>query len=233
MNFKKILVLVLTFAMLMSTFAPTLGVFATAIQEGAHTHNEESKKDLIYVSIGDSMTNGYGMDGYDGESGVVNYSNNTYSNQFAAWLSGYEGAIADDQVIFTGPNGTVDHRQLAMSGMRAEDLYWALTLDYENEELMQKLYAKEDGSANWVTEVKNLWFGEFGFKAGDYRTWTDLVNADYRYADAAARILANYNGKPDTNGKHFMSSFADSTAVHNAVNGVNGNKYFLKYEKTL
>ena len=134
MNFKKVSVkflsVVMTLAMMLGVCAP----FASAIDEADHDHDE--KRDLIYVSIGDSMTNGYGMDGYDGESGVVNYANQTYANRFAAWLAGYTGAIENDQVIFEGANGVVDHRQLAMSGLRAEDLYWILTLNYENAALL-------------------------------------------------------------------------------------------------
>ena len=221
MNFKRILVLVLTFAMLMGTFAPALGIFAEEINNDIYEN--ESDRDLVYVSIGDSMTNGYGMDGYDGESGVVNYANNTYANQFAAWLAGYSGSILDDQVIFEGANGVVDHRQLAMSGLRAEDLHWILTLDYENEELLQTIYNK--WGADWTNEVKDLWFGEWGFINGDYRTWSDFCDWDYRYADAAAKILATYNGNAG-NSQYFQSSFASNEAIQNAINGIaDTNKY--------
>ena len=69
------------------------GICSTTISaavQGIDLDNDEpSKKPTInYVSIGDSMTNGYGLDGYDGESGVANYANGTYANQFAELLAG-------------------------------------------------------------------------------------------------------------------------------------------------
>jgi hypothetical protein len=123
--------------MLLSIFAPTVmatteGAYVASESTGGKTASNNSateKKDLVYVSIGDSMTNGYGIDGYSGDNGILNYGTNTYANKFAAWLAGYEGEIKDDQVIFTGKNGVVDHRQLAMSGMRPEDIRWLLELD--------------------------------------------------------------------------------------------------------
>ena len=120
-----------TIALLMSLIM-VFSIFAPVVASAAEYAEANAKKELIYVSLGDSMTNGYGLEGYDGESGIMNYGNDTYANKFAAWLAGYEGEIADDQTIFTGTNGTVDHRQLAMSGMRSEDLAWLLQLDYKN-----------------------------------------------------------------------------------------------------
>ena len=85
-----------------------VAAFATGSGEG-------SDDPLVYVSIGDSMTNGYGIEGYDGESGIMNYAINTYANLFAAWLAGMDASeIEDDQVIFEGDKTTVDHRQLAI-----------------------------------------------------------------------------------------------------------------------
>ena len=48
MNFKKILVLVMTFAMLLSTFAPTLGVFA----EELHNRGREKPVYLVKYALG-------------------------------------------------------------------------------------------------------------------------------------------------------------------------------------
>ena len=117
------------------------GVMSTGLIVTAKEFASYGKDELIYVSIGDSMTNGYGLEGYDGESGIMNYGNNVYANQFAAWLAGYDEAIKDNQVIFKGVNGTVDHRQLAMSGMRAEDLHWILDFDHTNAALAKRAMA--------------------------------------------------------------------------------------------
>ena len=121
MNFKRILVLVMIFAMLMSTFSPALGVFADYINEGAHTHSQSGEsKDKHYVSIGDSMANGYGFDGYQQGNDGVNIINNqdkfygagAYPLQFEEYLKkqGYD----------------VTHTKLASSALRAEDLLYLL-----------------------------------------------------------------------------------------------------------
>ena len=128
MNFKRILVLVMTFAMLLSTFAPTLGVFA----EELHNHAEGNKNDkdtLDYVSVGDSMTNGIGMPGYDetvhegstnvGSNGYLEEAKDAYPSQFAAWLEEYTGK-------------KVNLTQLATSAARAEDVWYILNHGTEN-----------------------------------------------------------------------------------------------------
>ncbi len=117
MNFKRILVLVMTFAMLLSTFAPTLGVFAENINNGT---KEIESNEKHYVSIGDSMANGYGFDGYQQGNDGVNIINNqdkfygagAYPLQFEEYLKkqGYD----------------VTHTKLASSALRAEDLLYLL-----------------------------------------------------------------------------------------------------------
>ena len=135
MNMKRILVLVLTFTMLLGTFAPTLGVVAKYIDEYEHEHDDGV---IDYVSLGDSMTNGIGlMGGYDstdnphidndGNNGFLEADLNSYPAKFAAWLAGFEGAIQPDQDVYTGDKGTVHLTQLATSAMRVEDLYYILT----------------------------------------------------------------------------------------------------------
>ena len=125
MNFKKILVLVLTLAMLIGTFMPTLSVFAEELNEGEHNHESTEKH---YVSIGDSMTNGYGFEGY--EQGTTNrenymsidrfltgdgvYGEGSYALQFEEYLKGIYG------------DENVDHTKLAVSALRAEDLLYLL-----------------------------------------------------------------------------------------------------------
>ena len=216
----KVLSVFMSLIMLFSVCAPVIS--ATEINVPM---SDAEKDKLVYVSIGDSMTNGYGLDGYNGNSGIMNYAKNTYSNKFAAWLAGYTGKIENDQVIFDGPFATIDHRQLAMSGMRAEDLHWLLKLDYENSEFMETIYNQWYSSDNsWEKVVKDLWFGEWGFKVGDFRTWTDLCDGDYRYADGAARILATY-GKDENEG-FFQSSFAGEKEIQNAIKGVGKKQYY-------
>ncbi len=219
----KIASMVMVLTMMFSICATTISAVATPAGEGKSAGSESAKNKITYVSIGDSMTNGYGIDGYDGESGIVNYAMDTYSNKFAAWLAGYNGVVADDQVIFEGTNAIVDHRQLAMSGLRAEDLNWILNLDYENSELMEEIFNK--WGASWQNEVVDLWYGDWGFTTGDYRTWSDFCDWDYRYADGAAKILATYHGNA-ANSSYYQSGYATDDAVQKAVAGLNANKRY-------
>ena len=181
--------------------------FSMAIPAFATPSSEDET--IVYVSIGDSMTNGYGLEGYSGESGVVNYANDSYANRFAAWLAGYDGEIEDDQVVFTGTNGTVDHRQLAMSGMRAEDLHWLLELDHANEELIQSVVAIPQGGY-----TQDAWYG-LGFETGDFRTHDDFADNAYRLADGAAKILAIYDNGGELD-SYFDSSYATADLVSKA-----------------
>ena len=113
MNMKKvsskILALVMACAMLFSFAAPALAAGIDSISQDEKIH---------YVSIGDSMTNGYGFEGY--EQGTENidffngegvYGEGSYALQFEEYLKQY---------------GDVEHTKLAVSALRAEDLLYLL-----------------------------------------------------------------------------------------------------------
>ena len=79
-----------------------------------------AEEEINYVSLGDSMTNGYCFTGYEQGTGSNNiltgegmYGNDAYPNLFAAWLEETTGK-------------TVNHSKLAVSAMRAEDLNYLL-----------------------------------------------------------------------------------------------------------
>ena len=104
---SKILALVMACAMLFSFAAPALAAGVS------HSH-----EDIHYVSIGDSMTNGYGFEGYeqgtddiDFFNGVGVYGEGSYALQFEEYLKQY---------------GDVEHTKLAVSALRAEDLLYLL-----------------------------------------------------------------------------------------------------------
>ena len=208
---NRILCLVLAFVMILGTCATTFA-------------SEPEKETIVYVSIGDSMTNGYGLDGYNGSSGIVNYANATYANQFAAWLAGYAGDIADDQVIFDGDKAVVDHRQLAMSGMRAEDVHWVLELDYTDKEFLNNVVNMSWNGNDWSNDRFNAerWYNEFGFAAGDYRTNGDVVDPTYRFGEGAARILRTYHDDAE-NAKYYQSQYATEDMIKKAVDGIDGD----------
>ena len=160
------------------------------------------KKDKkVVVSLGDSMTNGYGNAGYDNGSGIVDYANSSFANQFAAWIAGYTGEITNDQVVFKGDNAVVDHRQLAMSGMRAVDLYWLLTLDYKDVELINQL-----SQFQWDAETWNS-----TFDSGDYQTYAELLdpNLTRRLYTGADKILSTY-GKDGTGYGYYTPTYKES-----------------------
>ena len=99
-----------------------VGVMAPVVSASSATEGQ-AKETINYVSIGDSMTNGYGFlgydqagtkaDGYDFLAGEKVYGEGSYALQFEKYLEKY---------------GTVNHTKLALSGFRAEDLAFLLGL---------------------------------------------------------------------------------------------------------
>lgn len=211
----------LAFTMLFSIFAPT--VFAageesgTEISEIAHTIDDGV---INYVSIGDSMTNGYGLPGYDAEAGVYDYGYDSYANKFAEYLA-KDGA-------------TVNHAQLALSAARPEDINFLLRLDYDDPSVSALLdkyptddnvfyrcsehssvadedivYCHEckwdhvdlpgydthvdDYPAWWTLVHGDNWAELIGY--GDFWTWKELTE-DYRFGTVATYIKYNY-GTPE------------------------------------
>ncbi|MBR2422012.1 MAG: hypothetical protein IKB09_06630, partial [Oscillospiraceae bacterium] len=220
--FKSCVSLLLVLCMVVG-FVPATMLTAHATE----TETQSEKETIVYASLGDSMTNGYCLFGYEGSSGGVNYGVETYANKFAAYLAGYDGAIANDQVIFEGDKAIVDHRPLAISGMRAQDIQWVLELEYTDDALMKAVFDMDYyDNQGWDAST---WYDTWDF-CGDYRTWADFCDFDFRYADAAAKILAMYNAKADTNGKYFLSSYADANAVENAKKGIAANPYYPEKE---
>ncbi|MBQ8322303.1 MAG: apolipoprotein A1/A4/E family protein, partial [Clostridia bacterium] len=124
---RSFLAALLAFLMIFATLAPT--VMAVTAEEDSTRYWDtladtdktptKNKKDTInYVSLGDSMSNGYCLDDVYEHNGYHNYGVAAYPNQFASWL------------VSAGYANNVNHSQLAMSGMRVEDLLLVLTADY-------------------------------------------------------------------------------------------------------
>lgn len=118
MKFRRVLVLVMTFAMLVSAFVPTLSVVASGVDNGGHEH-ESGKKH--YVSIGDSMANGYGFEGYlqgkeghDFFNGIGTYGAGAYPLQFEEYLKDIYG------------ENNVEHTKLSLSALTPEFLLYFL-----------------------------------------------------------------------------------------------------------
>ena len=180
-KWRSAIAMVLVISMLFSIF-PT-AVFAAGV---------EGKTEINYVSLGDSMTNGYGLTGYDGNTGVEDYGKGSYANLFAQWL------------VAEGYAENVNHAQLAMSAMRAEDLHWLLELDYNNPAAI----ALTDGG--WDEEAWNTMF-----TTGDYWTWNELCD-DYRLAVAASTIVNDNPKAKITEGEAKIVAEYYQTAVKEA-----------------
>ena len=164
MNFKKILVLVMTFAMLLSAFAPTLGVFAENLNDDA---GEQESNEKHYVSIGDSMTNGYGFEGYnqgnkmtiaDFIAGKGVYGAGSYALQFEEYLR--------------GKGYDVTHTKLASSALRAEDLLYLLG-------------GRDERADDWFNEVLYYTTG-----AGNNNALIPELSAHYQNSVKDADIIS-------------------------------------------
>ena len=119
--------------------------------------SSEADKTLKYVSLGDSMTNGYGLTNYD-NNGYNTYGEEAYPNQFADWL------------VAEGYADSVEHTQLAMSAMRAEDLHYILEFPVDNAEAIAVATAK-----TWDEEAWNAIF-----PVGDFYTWDEFTDGRFR-----------------------------------------------------
>ena len=211
---KRIVALLMTLVMVVSVMP--INVFA----ENAHDHGLEmvtEVENIKYVSLGDSMTNGFGLNGYDGYSGVANYGYESYANRFAAWLAGVDfqtwlsGGSDDDGRFFAGVNGNVFHGQLAMSALRVEDLHFLLEFDYNDTSALalteyqpsmdgyfnSDFNSYSDAQMAWWKEVQGIRWSE-KFDAGDYWTW-DMICSGSRVRNTTDAILATgYADFPDT-----------------------------------
>jgi len=176
MNLKKIGLKVLSVIMVISMMVGVFAPVVSALKFTPDEHNDvtaDKKDKLNYVSLGDSMTNGYGLPGYDANSGVEDYGNGSYANLFAQWLANHK---ADE----------VDHAQLAMSGIRAEDLHWLLELDYEDQEAIDLI--AELIAGDWDAEKWNA-----KFSTGDFWTLDEICDhsrADATYNAIKAKLIA-------------------------------------------
>lgn len=151
--FRSVVSFAVVLCLLLGMSGNALAVLAADLNKDPDV-NQDGK--INYVSLGDSMSNGYGLPGYELNSGVETYGTVSYANQFEQWLEQETGA-------------EVDHAQLAMSGIRAEDLHWLLELDYNDQEAIALIQTLIDG--DWDEEKWNA-----KFTTGDYWTLEEICN---------------------------------------------------------
>lgn len=116
----KIISMVMVFAMMFGVSATTI---SAVVENISATTSTEPETDKIYVSLGDSMTNGYGLPGYE----EWNESTKDFDNHFGFLVNtsdAYPSKVAEAmgwELI-----------QLATSGLRADDIYYLLNYGTDN-----------------------------------------------------------------------------------------------------
>ena len=201
--FRSALSLLLAFCLLLGTSANGLIVWANNLE----SLDKDGDGQINYVSLGDSMTNGYGLPGYDHNSGVEDYAEKAYPNLFAAWLA-EEGDV------------DVDHAQLAMSGIRTEDMHWLLELNYNDQdaidfitELIEMDDDADDGSW-WTEEIQKRWNDMFG--CGDFWTLNEICNHSRTDATYVAIVGGTYESvthDPLVDSKYYPSTVSTGDGV--------------------
>ena len=114
---SKSIALLMSLIMVFSIFAPV----AASAQEWVHDNHTHKDGPINYVSIGDSMVNGYGLDGYELEDG-------TNVNGFLQEVPG-SYPVLFKKYLEEKSGSTVDLTQLATSALRAEDIWYIITYD--------------------------------------------------------------------------------------------------------
>ncbi|MBO5715722.1 MAG: hypothetical protein J6S23_04950 [Clostridia bacterium] len=199
MNFKRILVLVMALVMIVSACAPAIHATADAVNHD-HSAHEEAKKELNYVSLGDAMANGFGLDCY-GDSKVTNgfleLSYESYPAKFAAWLAGLEDAgnythsSNTPQYYYHGEKANVTLMQLATQGVRVEDLLAMLQADPN---------ALVENGLGSLGSTADLWISHKLDKNISDKLWVAYVASTYQSAVRDADVItlgvgnANFDG---------------------------------------
>ena len=201
----KLVSMVMVIAMMFGMCATTISATVAAT---ADEQNDETKGTLNYVSVGDSMTNGYGFEGYNqdehfnhvGKEGTYNYftgdyvyGEGSYANQFAAWLEGHSGK-------------EVNHTKLALSGLRAEDVAFLL------------------GAAGEPADGDDT-FWNYAWVGGTFKPGTSFGTEDFEYntehsAEAQAQLAQIQN--------YFQTSFKNADVISLALGNASFNNYLQK-----
>lgn len=137
---------------------------------------------ITYVSFGDSVTNGYGMEGYRFDDGTNVFG---FRREPAA---SYPALIRD---YLTAQGKTVHLEQMAISGFRMDELHWMLCDDYVADSYHNSFFATWNN-----TVVKRLMSKENAFKAkyeSQYNGTVDSANkiimTEYRNAVKSADLI--------------------------------------------
>ena len=174
----------------------------------------ESSETIKYVSLGDSMTNGYGMPGYD-HNGYLHNVPNTYP-ELLAETYGWE------------------HIPLAISGMRAEDLQFVLEFpcDDENAIAVVERTPEMDGytASKYGVNYRELWWTEVHstkwydtFNSSDFYGWDSMKQTRFNdtYYNTMAQNGKGYGPGVENISRMFQESIADADVISLAVGNAN------------
>ena len=152
---------------------------------GIQDVNNDGK--ISYVSFGESVTNGYGMESYRYEDGT-----NVYGF-LREPESCYPVLIRD---YLENQGYTVDLKQMAISAYRMDELHWLLCDCYEpdeyhnsrydgwNSSLVRRMLTQEDGRA-YLSEYIN----QYGSDAAVINNADAVISAEYRKAVKNADLI--------------------------------------------
>ena len=193
---KRIFALLLTLVMVISVMP--LNVFA----QEAHAHETDTET-IKYVSLGDSMTNGLGLVGYDRVEPVFNPDSEEYIYSVNGYLQiapdAYPAQFAE--YLETTTKAEVEHTQLAYSGLRAEDVYALLTYEGNKDDCVWFEQGDVHGepwyeSASFRVHVENksghhvdLWYGN------ENMIGKSAVKYDAYFAEGVLRRATNFSDK--------------------------------------
>lgn len=181
---------------------------------------------LVLVSLGDSMTNGFGMLGFDENGkGVEGFRQTDVKDTYPALLAAYLKAHNN--------NVDVDWRQLAMNCMRVEDINFALRFDTESDamiELAYKLKNEVNSSDAWNNGIKEEWnktFVDDGHVIGDYYTFCNYVSDRFNQWGEVDNDDDETGYPWKTNGtKAYARYFQDSVAKADVITVAAGGATF-------
>jgi len=136
--FAKVLSCTMALLMVFGVCTPVMTMAASDPTGSAGTVGEV----INYVSLGDSMTNGYGFVGYEQGTDKPTFDNPDYDFRSGKGVYGNGSyALQFEEYLKQGGN-TVNHTKLAPSAMRAEDLLYLLG-------------GREKPTDGWYDEVNN------------------------------------------------------------------------------
>ena len=199
-TFRAALSLLLVFSLL-------LGVSANGLVVLAEGNDEASQKGTLnYVSIGDSMTNGYGFEGYNQDGHVWDYDEYDFFKGINVYGDGSYALQFENYLA--GKGYDVNHTKLALSGLRAEDV--AFLLDK----------AEEPADGYFQTCWSYAYWGYTNFVPGTSQGWSDYNHNKYAKPEQIEAQLTQMK-------EYYQTSMKDADIISLALGNASFNAYFI------